>query len=231
MQTRKALTLTIMLALLGAGSSFAKDASYVTFGGVYGYNYTWESHGGVDISCNFPVIKYFELGGSLEYLSPKVVDATAVLRPQYPLGKGKFFIDAMFQYRGFFHYKTNEYVFAGAAGYKRPYFKVMLGAFGRTMQDCGTHGDFVAETVNLMYHASFTVRPESSRWNVGGAVANFNLYEFERMWYPMFFINGHYDFDGHFGIIAEVQYKPAGMFHLTNQFYGITVRVGAKLSF
>lgn len=208
----------------------SQDRTTISLEGVYGYNKTWENHGGVDLNLNVPILKYFEIGAAMEYLSPKVFSATAILRPQIQVEKGNFFIDCTFQFHGYDAYKTNEYVFAGAAGYKRPYFKVMLGAFGRTMQDRGQGGECINEAVNVLYHASFTVRAESSKWNVGAAVANFSQYEFERMWYPVFFINGHYDFMEHMGLIAEVQCKTAGMFHMANTFYGITVRAGLKFT-
>jgi len=226
----KKVLLLAGFCLLMIGRMSAQDRTVISLEGVYGNNKTWENYGGVDLSCNLPIMKYFEAGAAMEILSPKVFSASATLRPQIAVGKGKFFIDGTFQYRGFNAYKTNEYVFSGAAGYKRPYFKVMLGAFGRIMQDKGQSGDFIAEAANVLYHASFTVRPESSKWNVGGAVANFSKYEYERMWYPMFFINGHYDFAKHIGVVAEVQYKPAGMFHMTNIYYGITVRAGLKFT-
>ena len=200
----------------------------------YGYNSSWRNYGGLDVRGFFPLTGHFEMTANAEILTSGVFSASITASPKFRLPVGEIFIDGTVNCRNLFKYNVAELVIAASAGYRMDYASVQLGLFYRGIFDTGksSGGSYVGETpLDMVYRAAFCVRPQRSRWNAGGGVTNYDEYEYERMWQPMFFIDGHYDLNEKLTLLACIRIKPAGIFHQMASFYGIGTKIGVSCKF
>lgn len=200
----------------------------------YGYNSSWRNYGGVDVRGFLPLARHFEMTVNAESLTSGVFSSSVTARPKFQLPVGEIFMDGTVSFRNLYRYELSELVFAASAGYRMNYISVQAGLFCRGMFDTGNSPEKSSlwETpLNLVYRIAFRVRPLECRWNVGGGISNYDEYEYERMWQPMFFINGHYDLNERVSLLACVKIKQAGMFHQIASFYGIDTRCGVSYKF
>ncbi|MBQ0006487.1 MAG: hypothetical protein KBS57_03685 [Alistipes sp.] len=231
------ITVFILFLLTGVnlgaqtyGSDKYTVAAYVD----YGYNSTWKNFGGLDVRGFFPLSNHFEMMANAEILSSGVFAASLTARPKFKLRVGEIFIDASALCRDLFKYKVMELTLAASAGYRMDYISAQLGLSYRGIFDTSnaSEGNYVGETLlNLAYRVAFQVRPVKCRWNVGGGISNFDEYEYERMWQPMFFIDGHFDLNEKLSLLASIKFKQAGMFHQIASFYGIETKAGVSYKF
>lgn len=227
--------LSFLFSLPLCARDFGDDRYSVSAYGVYGYNGTWKNFGGADIKGFMPVNFHYEMDASFEILSSGVFSASVTARPKFPLSVGELFVDGSLFYRNLYKYRASEFVSAVSVGYRMDYVSAQVGLFSRTMinNDRASQDNeaYVGEPFNLLYRVSFKVRPAFCVWNVGGGITDYNDFEYERMWEPLFFIDGHYDINDNLRLLAEVYVKPTGMFHLVASFYGITVKAGLSYRF
>jgi len=198
--------------------------------GMYGWNQIWKGHAGLDILGYLPVSKHFEACAALEVHSPKVFAATVTARPKFGLAVGEIFLDASAHYRQLGMYSIADFSLAASVGYRMDYVSVQVGITPHFTFDLDS-GQSISEPLNMLYRLSVNVRPATSRWNAGAGVANYTDYEYERTWEPMYFFDGHYDVNDKLSVLARVDLKPAGAFHLAAQFWGVAVRAGVGYKF
>jgi len=198
--------------------------------GMYGWNQTWRNHGGLDVIGYLPVSRHFEASASMELHSPNTFSITATASPKFKLPVGEIFIDGTIHYRQMCIWGTADLNLAASVGYRMDYVSAQIGFTPHFTLDLEQHRH-ITEPINMLYRLSVNVRPCSSRWNAGAGVANYTDFEYERTCEPMFFINGHFDINERFSIPARLDIKPAGAFHLTAQFWGISFRTGVKYTF
>lgn len=227
------VALIFLASLLSAGENSACRS--LTVMGMYGWNETWHNYGGVDIAAVLPAGGWFEAAVAAEVHNPKTYAVTATARPKINLKAGAIFLDCSAHYRAHASYGTADFNLAASAGYRMDYFSVQIGATSHFTYDLerknGGKSENISEPLNLLYRASFNVRPASSRWNVGGGVANYTDYEYERTWVPMFFLDGRFDIDERLSVLCRFDLKSAGTFHGTAEFWGAAFRAGVRYSF
>ncbi len=200
----------------------------------YGYNTSWKNYGGFDVRGFFPMAEHFEMTANAEILTAGVFSSSITARPKFKLPVGEIFIDGTANFRNLYKFDASELVFAASAGYRMNYVSVQAGLSCKGMFGAGgmAENSSIWETpLNLVYRVAFRVRPLECRWNVGGGISNYDEYEYERMWQPMFFINGHYDLNDKFSLLACVRIKPTGTFQQIASFYGIDTRMGVSYKF
>lgn len=203
--------------------------------GIYGWNETWHNYGGLDIIGYLPFSNHVEATVAAEVHNPKTAAITATVRPKFHLGTGVIFIDGSIHYRTHISYGIADFNIAASMGYRMNYFCIQLGATShlifdlerKAMEKSGT----VSEPLNLLYRVAFHVRPDKSGWNIGGGISNYTDFEYERTWLPMFFLDGHLDFNERLSVLCRADLKPAGTFHGTAEFWGASVRAGVKYTF
>ena len=233
----------IFIALLISGVLFpgilnASSGYSISLMGVYGWNETWKSHGGVDVIGYFPINSHFEATASAECLSAGAFSTTLVARPKFILPVGEIFLDGSLHYRHFSRYRTADFDIAASAGYRMDYVSAQFGLISHTSLDYEYSSEVsssgsrnVSEPFNLLYRVAFNVRPASSVWNAGCGVANFTDFEYERTWEPMFFLHGSYNVSNRLSVLFRGDLKPSGAFHLNAHFWGIAARAGIKYTF
>lgn len=238
----------LLLSVLSVLSIEAAPKPYtLSLQGIYGYNYTWQHYGGAELKAFMPTSEHVELEAGVQALSSNIYTFSATARPKISLPVGEFFIDASFVYSAVQRNRLHDFVAAGSFGYRMDYVSFQVGCFARTTveydRQWNSDETYLSEPFNLLYRLSANVRPLCSPWNLHLGMANFNSFQYERMWQPLFFLGGYYEFTpksnfeygyrsaSHFRLLAEVTCKPTGMFHLNASFYGIDARLGFAYKF
>lgn len=212
----------------------ADDRYGITVLGVYDYSRTFAHQGGVDIAGHMPFHTYIEADAGFEFLGPNILAGTLVARPKLPLKVGELFLDAAVHLRSFNTFGIGTFALAASLGYRMDYVSAQLGIQRTAIHDFrkmpGDKGSDIVEP-NLVFRVAVNVRPQTSPWNISLGAGNFNLYQYERLYYPIFFLGGHYDFTEHLTLQAEVDLKFSGMFNMTTHFNELTARAGLTYSF
>lgn len=239
MNLRKTISAALVTVFLSAfaglteagAQEFGQRRYSVEVNGIYGYNGTWQHHGGAGVRAFLPVHKFVHMEAGVEALSTNAYGSYVTLRPVFAVGTGEIFADATLNFRPFACYGDYDLTAAVSVGYRRDYVSVQLGLFDKWMGTMGTDKSTVLEPYCMMYRVRACVRPGQSRWNIGGGVTNFTGYEFERMWQPIFFVDAHYDVLEHLRVQASVFIKPAGIFHQVASFESAKVKAGLTYIF
>ena len=97
----KQICITAILALysvlLSAGGT--NRQSSLALMGLYGWNKTWQSHAGLDLTGCVRVGNHFDVIAAAEVHNPKTFAVTATARPYFQLGVGEVFFDGSTHYR------------------------------------------------------------------------------------------------------------------------------------
>lgn len=201
----------------------------------YSYNKTWGHFGNVDIQALMPVNRHVELNVNLQASFKNVYTVGVTVRPKVVLPYGELFFDTEVLYKALVRVNQMDLVTALSLGYRFDYASVQIGCYARIMESFSrnwhSEDSYQCEPFNLLYRLEVYCRPQSSNWNIGVAFADIDDYQFERMWQPLFELNGRYDIDTNWRVHLNAQCKPTGMFHLNAAFYGFTLRAGFTYRF
>lgn len=201
----------------------------------YGHNLTYGSHANFDVDAYLSINQHFELDAHLRASTANNYVFGAQMRPKFALPQGELYIEDRLQAHLVSRDHVNEFVHAISLGYRMQYVDVQLGLFSRLIvpmpYDRNSDNAYIAEPFNLIYRVEAFVRPETSCWNIGIAIANMDAYLFERPWNPMLYLRGWYDVNEHWRVHLGGKYKNAGMFHMNAHYYASEVRVGAEYMF
>lgn len=225
-----------LMAFLNAQEVKRHDVSAdVSAQGVVGYSNTYKWYGGADVKGVLHVDNT-DVALNLEALTASVYSIGMTVRPNFEVCKnGVVFAEGTLHSRIFGNYKAYEFVYAGSVGFRMRHFEVQAGLFSRTIDAFGRNWhsveSYVAEPFNLLYRAKISVMGFDHPWDVYLIGGNFNDYEYERMWEPIFSLGGRWDFKERWSAVAEGTLEPAGMFHGTIKFYEAIFRIGVKYKF
>ena len=197
---------------------------------VVGYNLTYKWYGGADLKG---VLHYdnTDFTVNFEALSANTYSMGLTISQAFNVcNNGFVFIDGTLHSRIFAQYKTYEFVYAASAGFKMRHFSVQAGLFSRTIDAFGRdwHAleNYVTEPFNLLYKVNLSAMGYDNPWDVYAVFSNYNDYEYERMWEPIFSLGGRYDFKERWSTVAEGTLEAAGIFHGTVKFYEAIFRIG-----
>ncbi len=200
----------------------------------YGYNYTYLNYGGGSIVATLPINPHFELVAGVQALSTNIHTASANIRPLFPLSVGALYIDTRLLYTASFRHELHDIAASVGLGYRMDYVDVQFGLQARMMNAfyCEKHSEeeIIFEAPHLLYGVEVFVRPQTSNWNLSLRLANYDDFQIERMWQPIFRAGTYIDVNPKWRIVADVTCKPTGMFHLTASFWGVQARAGFSVA-
>lgn len=202
----------------------------VTAQGLVGFNNTYEWYGGVDMKGVLHLDNTdFHL--NVEALTKNVYSMGLSVSTAFELcPDGFFFVDGTLHSRIFGDYKVYEFVYAASAGFRMRHFSVQLGCYMKTIDDLNkeshTLRSCIIEPFVPLYNLTISIMGFDNPWDVYLNGANFNEFEYERMWAPLCTLGGRWDFKDRWSMVAEGTLKPSGMFHATVKFYGAMLRIG-----
>ena len=201
----------------------------------YSYNTTWGHHANFDIQGLMPFNPYFEMEARLQFSTANVHTLALQFRPKFELPVGEMFLETDVYSRFVSRSQMNDFTAALGVGYRMDYVSVTLGVFARVLDDWNrewhTNDTYVVEPFNMLYRLEVLCRPQTNPWNLSFIFTDFDDYQMERMWQPLFAIKAYWDVVDHWRLNFGVQCKPNGMFHLDATFYGATFRTGFSYRF
>lgn len=228
----------LLLSIISVASLNAQSerkhtlAADVMAQGLMGYNGTYRWYGGIDLKGNLRVDQTnFAL--NFEGLTANVYSVSLTATPEFEICKnGILFLDGTLHSRIFAKYKTYEFVYAASVGFKMRHFSAQVGVFSRTIDALGRSwhslDNYIAEPFNFLYRIKVSIMGFDHPWDVVLTFSDYNDFEYERMWEPIFSLGGRWDFKDRWSAVAEGTLEPAGMFHGTVKFYEATLRLGVK---
>ena len=198
--------------------------------GLVGYNTTYQWYGGTDLK-GVMHIDNTDFTINIEALTEKTFSLGLTGSQAFKVcDRGYVFVDGTIHTRVFPQYDVYEVVYAGSVGYKMRHFSVQMGMFSRTIdmisRSWHSLDSPVTEPFNLLYKFKYSIMGFDNKWDIDLTFANYNDYEYERMWEPMFSMGGRWDFKDRWSAVAEGMLQPAGQFHGTIKFCEATLRAG-----
>ena len=208
----------LLVCLLAAASLGAQE---VRENGLVGYNNTFKWYGGADVKGVLHVDNTdFTL--NLEALTAKTYSLGMTVSQSFEVcSNGFLFLDGTLHSRIFSIYKTYEFVYAGSVGFRMRHFSAQVGLFSRTI-------DAFGRDWHSLEKMKISVMGFDNPWDVYLIGSNYNDFEYERMWEPIFSLGGRYDFKERWSAVAEGTLEAAGIFHGTVKFYEAVMRIGIK---
>lgn len=195
----------------------------------YGYNYTWEHYGTLDLTANIPLNPHFEMDAMAQANLANVYTAAMNMRPKFPLRVGELFLETRLLYKAVVRNRLHDFCGGFSVGYRMDYVAVQIGIAGRLMEEM--HADWHTENAlvfepMMQYALEVFVRPQACRWNLSARIANFDDWQAERFFQPLFMLNGRANLTDNIRLLMGVECKPTGMFHLNASFYEAQAKVG-----
>lgn len=226
----------LLISLLSIASMSAQEvgrhsiSADLTAQGLVGFNNTYQWYGGADLKGVLH-LDNTDISFNVEALTKNVYSLGLTMCPSFHVCVNGFvFVEGTLHSRIFANYKTYEFVYAGSAGFKMRHFSVQIGLFSRTIdaldRDLYSLDNNVTEPFNFLYKLKISIMGFDNPWDVYLIGANFNDYEYERMWEPLCTLGGRWDFRDRWSAVAEGTLKPAGMFHGNVKFYEAMLRIG-----
>jgi hypothetical protein len=84
----------------------------------------------------------------------------------------------------------------------------------------------ITEKWNMMYNATYVLKPYENRWNLSGTFTNYDRFIIQQENNPMFNLRFDYKTSARLSLYSEVWYKPAGLMVIRVTYYGMFVRLG-----
>ena len=201
----------------------------------YSYNYTYGHFANFDVLTRVPLNPYFELDAGVQASTANIYTVSADLRPKFPVPVGEMYLDTRLLYKAVVRDRMHDFAASLGLGYRMDYVDVHVGLFTRLMSDFNrdwhSEDEMVTEPLGVIYNVEVFVRPQSSPWNLSMRIANYDDFQIERIWQPLFMLGGRYNPTERLSVLLEAQCKPTGMFHLNASFYGATLRAGVAYNF
>ena len=201
----------------------------------YGYNFTWGHYGTLDVGARIPLNKNFEMDAAVQLSSANVYSVSFDARPLFPISKGEFYLDTRLLYKAMARNEVHDFTATFGVGYRMDYVDLQVGMSTRLMADFNrdwhSEDEILVEPLGIIYNIEVFVRPQVSRWNLSFRFANFDDYQVERVWQPLFMIGGRFNPTEKLSVLLQAQCKPTAMFHLNASFYGAWARAGVAYRF
>lgn len=232
------ISLSMSLGLMARenlNAGFGLPQYSVSFLPEYSYNLTYGSFANFNMQALMPVNQHFEMQANLQFSTVNKHSAGLVLRPKFELPVGELFAETHLFYCGNIRARQHDLDMAIAVGYRFDYLSLTFGNFTRIMEGFDRVDKSAearnCEPFNFLYRIQIFCRPQTCPWNLYFVFSDYDDYQYERMWEPIFQLGGQYDIDQHWRVLLNAECKPTGMFHLNAAFYSATVRAGFTYSF
>jgi hypothetical protein len=234
---KRAILPVMLLAVLCSNQTNAQNERNIKVVAEYGYNYTWENFGALAAVGSFPLKDYFVANIGVKSYTSNIYALSVNAKTTFPQKYGEWRIENKLLYRAFVRNRIYELSSGLLVGFRRDYINVGIGLSARLISKFGKPSvtnqlRYIIEPFNLLYFIEGDVKRNSNRWNVGARVSNFDDFQLERPYQPIFTFIGKYSLKNKpLTFFSEMAFKPSGVFHLSANFYEIRVQIGTKYKF
>ena len=218
---RKALNFLLIFFLALQAISLNAQEDEITVKIRTGHNASFGGFGAVSLETVQNFDSGFLLCGGVQY---NTIGRTALeARPAWSVNYnwGVVSAEALLTYR---HLASVNSLAAGAGasisgkwvGFKLGYYYHMYGHGGES----------IMEPFNLYYELLVNLLPMVEAWDLQLAITNSEIFELERHYQPTFIAQCRYDMNERLGFSMGIGCKPAGMFHLSADYYQSFLNLG-----
>ena len=206
---------------LAVVSSSQAQSGDVSLGAKGGYCAPFGSFAAVSVQAKYAAAKHFALRGGTQYNT--IARTTAEVRPQYfhDFNFGRISAELLFNYT--YQSRLNSYALGCGATLDILHIWATLGYYHRTMT---MTSDKVCEPFNIYYELGIRCLPRREKWDLNVILTNSQLLELERHYQPSVAVEAWWYPLEKMGIQAGVNYKPAGMFNISSDYYQFYANVG-----
>lgn len=219
MRTR--LICTTLLALFGwLGVAAAQERS-ISVGARGGYNLALGGYTAISLEGDYDLTEHWTVSGGALW---STIGRTAVeLRRTYklPTEWGSVELGSILHYSRLAAY--NNLAAGVGVGLSS---SVVFGRFGYYYRAFGAEGGHISEPFNLFYELGFHLLPKVERCDLQLIFTNCELLELERHYQPSWILRSRWSLSERLGLVVEGNYKSAGMFHMSTNFYQLSIKAG-----
>jgi hypothetical protein len=212
------LVIAIALAITGKVEAQSGEVALVVKGG---HNSPLGAFTAVAVQTKYAAERDFALRTGVQYNT--IARVTAEFRPQYfhDLSFGRVSAEILFNYTYQSH--LSNYAIGCGATLDIPRLWATIGYYHRTM---AMGKDALYEPFNLYYELGIRCLPKREKWDLNVIFTNSQLFELERHYQPTLAVESWWYPLENLGVQLGVNYKSAGMFHLSSDYYQIYGNVG-----
>ena len=216
----KRLLILCTLFFIGMGGALAQSGE-VALGVKGGNSALFGSFAAISVEADCEVVEDFSLRGGAQYNT--IGRTAAEIRPSYhhDFKFGRLSGEVLFNYTN--QNRMNHYAIGCGISLDIPYLWVTLGYYHRTIS---LGRDKVNEPFNIYYELSVRCLPKIEQWDLNIIITNSEIFELERHYQPSFALEGWWYPLEKLGVQLGVNYKPAGMFNISSDYYQIYGNVG-----
>ena len=216
--TKIVLTLATLLCSLGTICAQQREVALGVRGG---YNVALGAYSAVSLEGDFGVVDNVGVRGGVQWAT---YGRTAVeLRPSYshPTPWGSLLLRTLLHYTS--QASSSTFAAGVGAGLSSKVVFCTLGYYYRTL---GAGGQYANEPVNFFYELGFHFLPDAERVDLQLVFTNHELFELERQYQPTWMVRGEWAVSDALGVSLAVNYKSAGMFNMSSDFYQLNFKAG-----
>lgn len=213
----------LVIILLMAFCSFLAKAqdNEIMLGLRAGHNASLGCFTAVSMETVQTICNNFRINGGIQY---NTIGKTSVeARPSYfhEFSWGRISAEILLNYSNL---STVNNISAGAGiGLSGKWIEGKLGYYYRLF---GNSGNMVNEPFNIYYEFYCNLLPETEDWDLQIGITNNEIFELERHYQPSFIAKCCYYPAQNIGVSISAGCKPAGMFHLSADYYQSHVKIG-----
>lgn len=82
------------------------------------------------------------------------------------------------------------------------------------------------EPFNIFYSLGVNFLPSVEDWDLHLIFTNCEIFELERLYQPSYIVRGNWAMCDNLGVVIDLNYKPAGMFNMSSNFYQLNIKAG-----
>lgn len=202
-------------------SALYAQSGEVAIGIKGGHNAIFGPLAAASIETKYKHKDYFAIEGGAQYNT--IGRVAAAVKPQYfhDFNFGRLYCEVMFEYTN--QNQMNNYAIGCGATLDIRGLWVTIGYYHRTIT---LDNDKISEPFNIYYELGVHCLPKLDKWDLNIILTNCRTFELERHYQPSFAIEGWWYPTEKLGIQAGINYKPAGMFNISSDYYQFYANVG-----
>lgn len=216
----KRLSLLFAMIVLGMGVLRAQSTE-LALGVRCGHNALFGRFAALSAEAQYEAKSHFVLRGGAQYST--IGRVAAELRPQYfhdfSVGRltGQMLLGSTHQNL------MNNYFVGGGASLDLRCLWVTLGYYHRTIV---MGEDRICEPFNIYYELGIRTLHKLQKWDLNIMLTNSRPFELERHYQPSFVVEAWWHPGDRLSVLLGANYKPAGMFNITSDYYQIYGNIG-----
>lgn len=193
-----------------------------------GYDYNTSTGGSNSFYAGalLPFNNMWELEGGVQMSRSNIYDVAGIMRQRLAIPVGEVFLEERFLDRIVRRSRINDMCLGFMLGYRMDYISLQAGIQHRRMMYMPRKGEprsRMVESAGVSYRLEAFARPQTNPWNISVSISTLRPFSSERFWTPCIGLNGRFKVARTAMLTAGVCYEKAGRFHLSSEFYSISV--------